>query len=85
MQTTARIQTRGRVNLPSEIRQALDVRPGDDLLFEEIAPGQFQVRSGKRPVLLQSDTRSRLSVPVPEHSGQLDLLAGLDSGSPPSR
>jgi AbrB family looped-hinge helix DNA binding protein len=39
MKRRARITSRGRVTAPHEIRRALGVRVGDDLLFEETAGG----------------------------------------------
>jgi len=40
-----RVQARGQVTVPAEVRQALDLRPGDMLLFEVIgeSEGRFRV------------------------------------------
>ncbi|EKP95588.1 AbrB/MazE/SpoVT family DNA-binding domain-containing protein [Thermaerobacter subterraneus] len=40
-----RVQTRGQVTIPVEVREALGIRPGDVLLFEVQGPdeGRFRV------------------------------------------
>lgn len=43
MKRVARITSKGQVTVPHEIRQALGVRPGDQLLFEKDSHG-FRVR-----------------------------------------
>ena len=37
----ARVQTRGQVTIPQEIREACGVAPGTELLFMVLGPGRF--------------------------------------------
>ncbi|WP_284620540.1 AbrB/MazE/SpoVT family DNA-binding domain-containing protein [Aquabacterium humicola] len=72
MKLTARIQTRGRVTLPAEVRRALQVAGGDELVFVETAPGRYEVKAEARgAALLKRRRTARLEVPVKR---QLDLL-----------
>ena len=43
--TTAIITSKGRITLPSEVRQALQLKPGDRIEFFEVAPGRFELRA----------------------------------------
>lgn len=38
----ARVQARGQVTVPQEIREALGIDPGTELLFVQTAPGRFE-------------------------------------------
>ncbi|MBV9279292.1 MAG: AbrB/MazE/SpoVT family DNA-binding domain-containing protein [Chloroflexi bacterium] len=40
----ARVQTRGQVTIPREVRDACGIVPGADLLFATVAPGRFECR-----------------------------------------
>ena len=40
----ARVQARGQVTVPQEIREACGVAPGTDLLFAKTGPGRFECR-----------------------------------------
>jgi antitoxin PrlF len=44
----ARVTTRGQVTIPAEVRKALDIGAGDDLLFEVVEPGEARIRVLKR-------------------------------------
>ncbi len=41
----ARVQSRGQVTVPQEIREACGIDPGTDLLFRPIGPGTFECRA----------------------------------------
>jgi|GEM_PF-2126817 len=40
-----RVQSRGQVTLPVEIREAAGVAPGDTVMFRVIGPGRIEVSS----------------------------------------
>ena len=40
----ARVQTRGQVTIPQEVREACGVTPGTDLFFVKTGPGRFECR-----------------------------------------
>lgn len=48
---TARITSKGQLTIPKEVRRALGVRAGDDLLFEiGDDSGEVRVRVSRKPV-----------------------------------
>ncbi len=48
---TATITAKGQITIPVEIRQALGLDTGDQIAFEELAPGKYAfVPAQKRPV-----------------------------------
>jgi AbrB family looped-hinge helix DNA binding protein len=72
MKQTVRIQTRGRLTIPAEVRKALQVGDGDELVFVETAPGRYEIKAEARgAALLKRRRTARLDVPVKR---QLDLL-----------
>ena len=74
MKRTAIVQTRGRVTLPLAIRQALQIAPGDDVVFIETAPGRFELKAqARRAALLNRPHASRLEVARPRRLRQLEL------------
>jgi len=79
MPNSVKVQTRGRVTLPAQLRLALDVRPGDEVEFVETSPGHFEVKTTSvKPALLRKTTptnRTSVSVRSPHNAGtpQLDL------------
>jgi antitoxin PrlF len=40
----ARVTTKGQVTIPAEVRKALDIGEGDDLLFEVVEAGEACIR-----------------------------------------
>lgn len=42
---TARLDGRGRLSLPAELRRRLDLRPGDDLVLSEEPDGALRLES----------------------------------------
>jgi antitoxin PrlF len=44
----ARITSKGQVTIPSEVRKALDIHQGDDLVFEVTSERSVQLRVLKR-------------------------------------
>ena len=79
MANAVKVQTRGRVTLPTQLRLALDVQPGDEVEFVETSPGHFEVKAASdTPALLRKgDHRDRTSVSVrgsdPGGKPQLEL------------
>lgn len=74
MQRSATVQTRGRVTLPLGLRQVLNVAPGDDVVFNQTAPGCFEVRAEARKAALLNRPRvSRLEVPVRRQAPKMEL------------
>jgi len=41
--TTATVTSKGQITIPAEVRQALQVEPGDRVEFVEVEPGRFEV------------------------------------------
>ena len=71
---SAKIQSRGRVTLPVEVRQALKVEPGDQVTFTETKPGRFEVRAeGRAGALLERRPVARLDVTAPRTKRQMEL------------
>ena len=71
---SAKIQTRGRLTLPAEVREALNVQPGDQVTFTETKPGRFEVKAEARSgALLERRPVSRLDVGVPRTRRQMEL------------
>jgi AbrB family looped-hinge helix DNA binding protein len=65
--SNVKVQSRGRVTLPAQLRLALDLEPGDEVTFVETAPGRFEVQTQPKAALLRSDRpASRLTVQVRE-------------------
>lgn len=64
MHRSSTVQTRGRVTLPREVRRALHVAPGDDVVFVQTAPGCFEVRAEGRKAALLNRPRASRGAPV---------------------
>lgn len=48
---TATITAKGQITIPAEVRQALGLDAGDQIAFEELAPGKYAfVPAPKQPV-----------------------------------
>jgi AbrB family looped-hinge helix DNA binding protein len=41
--STATVTSKGQITIPIEVRQALQVEPGDRIEFVEVQPGRFEV------------------------------------------
>lgn len=48
--TTATVSSKGQITIPSEVRQALQVKTGDRVEFVEVAPGRFEFMAATRSV-----------------------------------
>jgi antitoxin PrlF len=48
--TTATMTSKGRVTIPVNVRQSLNVEAGDRVEFVEVAPGRFEVIAATRSV-----------------------------------
>jgi antitoxin PrlF len=44
----ARVSAKGQVTIPAEVREALEIGEGDDLLFEVVEAGEARIRVLKR-------------------------------------
>jgi AbrB family looped-hinge helix DNA binding protein len=74
MHRIATIRTRGRVTLPARIRQALQIAPGDNVVFVETAAGRFEVKAEARTAaLLNRRPTTRRDVPVRRRVPQMQL------------
>ena len=75
-----------RLTLPAEVRAALNVDQGDQVVFVETAPGRFEVKAEARAAALLSPRQhSRLAVPVPGPTPQMELPIGGAPDEPASR
>lgn len=72
---TVRLQSRGRLTLPVEVRSALNAQPGDEVSFVETAPGRIEVRAKTQSALLSNGSRkpNRMTVPTGRRGRQLEL------------
>ena len=69
-----KLQSRGRLTLPAEVRRALGVAPGDQVEFHETKPGPLEVKAAPRAGALNDRTAvSRLDVAVPKTKRQMEL------------
>jgi AbrB family looped-hinge helix DNA binding protein len=48
----AKVTAKGQVTIPVEVRKSLDIKEGDDLLFEVAAGGEARIRILKRRSLM---------------------------------
>ena len=48
--TTATVTSKGQITIPANVRQALQVEPGDRVEFVEVDPGRFEVVAATRSV-----------------------------------
>ena len=48
--TTATVTSKGQITIPANVRQALQVEPGDRVEFVEIDTGRFEVVAATRSV-----------------------------------
>lgn len=74
MAETARMQSRGRITIPSSVREAMQLGPGDGVVFIEAGSGRFELRpDNRRPALLRRGMSNRLTVPLRRRTDQLEL------------
>jgi AbrB family looped-hinge helix DNA binding protein len=59
-----KVQTRGQITLPREVRQKAGIQPGDVVAFEVVAPGRLLLRSIPRLRLSEALERYRIDGPV---------------------
>ena len=48
--STATVTSKGKITIPADVRQALQVKAGDRVEFVQIEPGRFEVMAATRPV-----------------------------------
>ena len=69
-----KLQSRGRLTLPADVRKALGVEPGDKVEFHETRAGCVEVKAMRRAGALNDRTTvSRLDVAVPKTRRQMEL------------
>ena len=72
MSAVGRVQSRGQVTLPRELREATGIAPGADLLFLPLGPGRFEARL----VPARRGVRELLTAfAVPGHAPAPDAIA----------
>lgn len=69
----AKIQTRGRITIPAEVRAALGLEPGDELRLVQVRPGRYELRTDARPALLSARKADRLEIRPRPRGQQLKL------------
>jgi AbrB family looped-hinge helix DNA binding protein len=76
----ARVTTKGQVTIPAEVRKALDIGEGDDLLFEVVEAGEARIRVLKRRRL--SDLYGALPAtrPYPGKPGKEEVRTEVGQG-----
>jgi AbrB family looped-hinge helix DNA binding protein len=60
----ARVQARGQVTLPKEVRDAAGVEPGDAVIVEATGRGTVELRVVPRMTLAETFERYRIDEPV---------------------
>ena len=73
----ARVTTKGQVTIPAEVRKALDIGEGDDILFEVVEAGEARIRVLKRRRL--SDLYGALPATRP-YPGKEAVRTGVGQG-----
>ena len=48
--STATVTSKGKITIPADVRQALQVKVGDRVEFVQIEPDRFEVVAATRPV-----------------------------------
>lgn len=48
--TTATVSSKGQITIPTSVRKALQVEPGDRVEFVEVDPGRFELVAATRSV-----------------------------------
>lgn len=71
---SVKLQSRGRLTLPSDVRKAVGVKPGDQVEFHKTETGRLEVRAARRASALNDRAAvSRLAVAQPRTKRQLEL------------
>jgi AbrB family looped-hinge helix DNA binding protein len=60
----ARVQARGQVTLPKEVREAAGVEPGDAVIVEATGRGRVELRVVPRLTLAETFERYRIDGPI---------------------
>lgn len=48
--STATVTSKGQITIPADVRQALQLEPGDRVEFLEVEPGRFEVVAATRSI-----------------------------------
>lgn len=70
----SRITSQGQITVPKAIRDALDVRPGDELEFEPMGDGYVIRPRRRRSILDFAGIAGRASSRIPATADELDRL-----------
>jgi AbrB family looped-hinge helix DNA binding protein len=68
MAALSKVQARGQVTLPREIRRAAGIRPGDTVIFEAVGPDTVTLHVLPRLTLAEMFERYRIEGPIDEPS-----------------
>ncbi len=59
-----RVQSRGQITLPRQVRQAAQIQPGDSVTIQAVGPGRIEVKVVRRLTLQDLLDRYPIDVPV---------------------
>jgi AbrB family looped-hinge helix DNA binding protein len=59
-----RVQSRGQITLPRQVRQAAQIQPGDSVNIQAVGPGRIEVKVVRRLTLQDLLDRYPIDVPV---------------------
>ncbi len=62
--TMTRVQARGQITLPQEVRKEAGIAPGDAVLIEATGPGTVEVRVLPRLTLAETFERYKITEPI---------------------
>lgn len=66
MSNIAKVQARGQVTVPQEIREACGIEPGSELLFVKTGEYRFECRVLERPSLVELTRRYAMPGSAPD-------------------
>jgi len=67
-----KVQSRGQITLPSSVRQAAAIAPGDVVAFEVVGPGRIEVRALPRERLAETFARYHVEGPIDDVADRED-------------
>ena len=74
--SVSKIQSRGQVTVPKEVRQKAGIEPGDVLTFEVTGPGEIRLRSLPRLRLAEALERYQIEMPVDDLADRVEWQRG---------
>lgn len=67
-----KVQSRGQITLPSSVRQAAAIEPGDVVAFEVVGPGRLELRALPRQRLAETFARYHIEGPIDDATDRED-------------